>query len=429
MTILNYLNGFGNHFQTEAIKDALPKTQNSPQKVPLGLYAEQLSGSAFAAPRHVNLHSWLYRILPSPKHGEFKLLKHATLCSAPFNSAPLPPTQLRWNPPPYPQKPTDFVQGLITVAGNGDPATHNGAAIYLYAINQSMQDAFFYNADGELLIVPQIGNLKFKTELGILEIKPGETIVIPRGIKFQVELLDKQACGYMLENFGQPFRLPELGVIGANGLANPRDFEYPVAAYEQKSAKFKLLTKFQGHLWQATIDHSPLDVVAWHGNYAPYKYDLRRFNTINTVSFDHTDPSIFTVLTSPSQLPGVANVDFVIFPERWLVAEDTFRPPYFHRNIMSEYMGLIYGAYDAKEEGFVPGGGSLHNCMAAHGPDADAYKKAVNAQLKPQYYHGTLAFMFESCNVWRPTKLALEAKFRQKDYLDCWKNLTANFKK
>lgn len=428
MTAITYLAGFSNHFQTEAIKDALPKDQNSPQKVPYGLYTEQLSGTAFSVLRHNNLHSWLYRILPSVLHSEFKLIKNSNINNNIITQqTPIPPTQLRWTPPPYPKSPTDFINGLITIAHNGDLSKHLGAAIHLYAINKSMQENFFYNADGDFLIVPQAGKLIFKTEFGILEIQPGEIIVIPRGIKYQVDLIDKQARGYILENFGPHFRLPELGVIGANGLANPRDFLYPTAAFEEKQGKFKLLTKFQGNLWSADIKHSPLNVVAWHGNYAPYKYDLQRFNTINSVSFDHIDPSIFTVLTSPSLVTGVANIDFVIFPDRWMVAEHTFRPPYFHRNIMSEYMGLIHGAYDAKEEGFVPGGGSLHNCMSAHGPDADAYHKAINATLKPIHYHGTLAFMFESCYVWQPTKLALEANFRQKNYLKCWKGLTAHF--
>lgn len=424
MTI-HYLTGLGNHFESEALAGALVKGRNSPQKTPFGLYAEQLSGTAFTAPRHSNLRSWLYRIRPSMLHDHFKPLPQEKLVSrfSEFSA----PTQLRWNPIPYPQQATDFVQGLVTIAGNGNLAQHQGAAIHLYAINQSMRDTYFYNADGDFLIVPQHGRLRFKTELGCLEVSPGEICVIPRGIRYQVELLDDKARGYICENFGAPFRLPELSVIGANGLANPRDFQVPVAWYEQKQGAFQLQCKYQGQLWCADIHHSPLDVVAWHGNYVPYKYDLKRFNTINTVSFDHPDPSIFTVLTSPSFGNGIANVDFVIFPERWMVAEDTFRPPYFHRNIMSEYMGLIYGTYDAKEEGFLPGGGSLHNCMSAHGPDAAAFTKATTSKLEPEYYQGTLAFMFESCYVWQPTSYALEAEFRQANYLECWQGLEARF--
>lgn len=425
---ISYLKGLGNYHQSQALKDVLLKGRNSPQKVPYGLYSEQLSGSAFTVARHFNLHSWLYRIYPSVLHQEFSLIKQTSLL-APPDSEYTSPNQMRWDPMPYPKKPTHFLDGLMTIAGNGSISMQNGAAIHLYSITKSMQDEFFYNADGELLIVLQEGKLRFKTELGILEGEPKEIIVIPRGIKFQVELIDEKARGYICENFGSPLRLPELGVIGANGLANPRDFRIPKAAYEDRQGNLVLYAKFQGQLWKAPIQHSPLNVVAWHGTYVPYKYDLTLFNTINSVSFDHPDPSIFTVLTSQSVTPGVANLDFVIFPPRWMVAQDTFRPPYFHRNIMSEYMGLIYGDYDAKEEGFTPGGASLHNCMSAHGPDADSYDKAVAASLQPEYYENTLAFMFESNQVWRLTKLGYQANFRQQDYLKCWEGLTSHFQK
>ena len=424
---VSYLSGFGNHFESEAVAGALVKGRNSPQQVPYGLYAEQLSGSAFTSPRHVNLSSWLYRIRPSVLHGSFHQVAHATLTGTPFNPVYTPPMQMRWDPLPYPATPCSFIEGLITMAGNGSIEMQTGAAIHLYCATRSMHDEYFYNSDGDLLIVPQEGNLHFKTEFGLIDLNPGEILVIPRGVKFQVHLLQSRARGYICENFGSPFRLPELGVIGANGLANPRDFLIPTAAYEDKSAPYKLLTKFQGKLWEAEIDHSPLDVVAWHGNYAPYKYDLNLFNTINTVSFDHPDPSIFTVLTSPSNTSGVANIDFVIFPPRWMVASDTFRPPYYHRNIMSEYMGLIHGNYDAKETGFIPGGSSLHNCMSAHGPDLMAYNKAIETSLVPEYYAGTLAFMFECRQVWQLTANALNAEFRQHDYLDCWSGLKSNF--
>jgi|SRR3990167_3480214 len=424
---LKYLYGFANHFQSEAIEGALLKGCNSPQQVPYGLYTEQLSGSAFTIPRHLNLHSWLYRIHPSVKHGEFVAISNTNLLGTPFDPTYTPPTQMRWDPLPYPNTACHFVEGLITFAGHGSIEMHTGAAIHLYVITSSMQNEFFYNADGDFLIVPQEGLLRFKTEFGWIDTKPGEIVVIPRGIKFQVQLLSEKARGYICENFGMPFRLPELGFIGANGLANPRDFQIPVASFEETQGHFILLAKFQGQLWQAPIDHTPLDVVAWHGTYTPYKYDLNLFNTVNTVSFDHPDPSIFTVLHSPSAVPGISNVDFVIFPPRWMVANHTFRPPYYHRNIMSEYMGLINGVYDAKEKGFLPGGGSLHNCMSAHGPDTDAYHKAVSANLQPEYYEQTLAFMFESHHVWRLTPIAYHTDFRQKNYLDCWQELQSHF--
>ncbi|HWS72983.1 MAG TPA: homogentisate 1,2-dioxygenase [Thermoanaerobaculia bacterium] len=424
-----YLTGFGNEFATEAVEGALPVGQNSPQRAPHGLYAEQLSGTAFTVPRAVNRRSWLYRIRPSVMHSPFELYEgNARLRGTPFDDAPTPPNQLRWDPFPFPEAGIDFVDGLVTIAGNGNLEAHAGMAVHIYACNRSMVDRFFYDADGELLIVPQQGRLTIHTELGIVEVEPCEIAVIPRGVKFRVELPDGEARGYVAENFGPLLRLPDLGPIGANGLANARDFLTPVAAYEEREGDFTIVAKFLGKLWSARIAHTPLDVVAWHGNYAPYKYDLRRFNGINTVSFDHPDPSIFTVLTSPSELAGTANLDFVIFPPRWMVAEHTFRPPYFHRNVMNEYMGLIFGVYDAKAEGFAPGGGSLHNCMSAHGPDAATYEEASNATLEPRFLGDTLAFMFETRFVLRPTRAALEAPQLQRDYWQCWQGLQKNFR-
>lgn len=425
---LRYLSGFGNHFSTEAEKGALPLGKNSPQKVPYGLYAEQLSGSSFLALRHENLRTWLYKIRPSVVHSNFKpRTSNNLLRSRPFNEVDCPPDQLRWNPMPIPEKKVDFIDSLVTLAGNGDIGSVRGSAVHIYAASQSMESNFFYNADGDLLIVPEAGALELRTELGIVKVKPWEIAVVPRGVKFQVNLPDGTARGYICENYGPPLRLPYLGPIGANGLANPRDFLAPVAHYEDKKGSYELISKFQGKLWTAEIDRSPLDVVAWHGNYYPYKYDLRLFNVINTVSYDHPDPSIFTVLTSVSEMPGVSNVDFVIFPPRWMVAEDTFRPPYYHRNCMSEYMGLIEGVYDAKLDGFVPGGGSLHNAMSAHGPDAQTFNKASSADLKPVKIDNTMAFMFESSLVYAPTKFALESSLRQKDYLTCWSDLESKF--
>ena len=424
---LKYQSGFGNHFATEALPDALPQGQNSPQKVPYGLYAEQISGTAFSALRSENLRSWFYRIRPSVLHSPFRQIEHHLLKGRPFSDQPAVPDQMRWDQLPFPTDDRDFLQGLVTIAGNGDQSSVRGCAVHMYAANRSMIDRFFYNADGDLLIVPEHGRLLIRTECGALEIKPGEIAVVQRGLKFQVRLPDGMARGYILENYGPALRLPYLSIIGANGLANPRDFLTPTAAYDDLTGDFVLIVKYQGQLFEAELDHSPIDVVAWHGNYAPYKYDLALFQVLNTVSFDHVDPSIFTVLTSPSELPGIANVDFVIFPPRWMVAEHTFRPPYYHRNFMSEYMGLIFGVYDAKEEGFVPGGGSLHNSMSAHGPDATTYERAVSAELKPQYQSKTLAFMFESSLVFRPTSFAAKTELLQKNYLDCWKGLKSNF--
>jgi homogentisate 1,2-dioxygenase len=405
----------------------LPVARNSPQRVAHGLYAEQLSGTAFTAPRHVNRRSWLYRIRPAAVHEPFKSLAHATFHNR-FDEVPATPNQLRWDPLPLRAEPTDFVDGLVTMAGNGGPAEQAGIGIHVYSANRSMQGRFFYDADGELLIVPQLGRLRLATELGVLEIEPQEIAVIPRGVRFRVELLDGEARGYVCENFGALMRLPDLGPIGSNGLANARDFLTPHAAYEDINGDFELIAKFQGALWSAKIDHSPLDVVGWHGNYAPYKYDLRRFNTIGSISFDHPDPSIFTVLTSPSDTPGTANIDLAIFPPRWLVAQDTFRPPWFHRNVASEFMGLIAGVYDAKAEGFVPGGASLHNCMSGHGPDAATFEKASAADLsKAHVIEGTMAFMFETRKVIRPTQQALSSPQLQGNYYECWQGIARHF--
>jgi homogentisate 1,2-dioxygenase len=422
-----YQSGFGNEFATEAVAGALPVGQNAPQDHPLGLYTEQFSGSPFTAPRAVNRRTWTYRIRPSVTHRPYEETAMGLIRSGPFNEMPPTPNQLRWDPLPMPEEETDFVRGIVTMGGSGDPALQTGVAIHLYAANASMQDRFFANADGEMLIVPQMGPLQFHTELGVIAVAPGEICVIPRGVKFRVVLEEKQARGYICENYGLTFRLPELGPIGANGLANARDFTAPVAGFEDREGDFRVVTKFQGRLWEAHIDHSPLDVVAWHGNYAPYKYDLSRFNCINTVSFDHPDPSIYTVLTAPSTTPGTANCDFAIFPPRWMVSEHSFRPPWFHRNLMNEFMGLVFGAYDAKAEGFVPGGASLHNCMAGHGPDAETFERASAADLKPVYLANTLAFMFETQLVVRPTEFAMKTRILQHEYFECWQGLKKRF--
>jgi homogentisate 1,2-dioxygenase len=424
---LAYQSGFGNAFATEALPGALPVGQNSPQRAPYGLYAEQISGTAFTAPRNANRRSWTYRILPAAVHAPFERMPNGRIESA-FDGVPTPPSQLRWDPLPLPTARTDFIDGLVTMSGNGSPAAMSGCGIHLYAINASMTDRFFYDADGELLIVPQQGRLRFATEFGRIDVEPQEIVVIPRGVRFRVELLDAAARGYVCENYGALLRLPDLGPLGSNGLANPRDFQTPHAWYEQRTGAFTLVTKFMGNLWRAAIDHSPLDVVAWHGNYAPYKYDLRRFNAIGSISFDHPDPSIFLVLQSPSDTPGVDTLDFVIFPPRTLVMAHTFRPPWFHRNVASEFMGLIHGAYDAKAEGFVPGGASLHNCMTGHGPDAETYARASTADLaQPTRITDTMAFMFETRAVIRPTRFALDSAQLQAQYYRCWQDLRPQF--
>lgn len=423
---LDYLHGFGNEHETEALEGALPQGQFSPQKLAYGLYAEQFSSTAFTAPRSHNRRTWMYRIRPSVAQGDYQALpseQYAMLGTAPLTAPPTPPNMMRWDALAMPETPCDFIDGLVTMAANGNASAQTGIAVHIYRANKSMQERFFCNADGELLIVPEQGALVLHTECGKLYVPTGEIAVVPRGMKFRVELCDAIARGYICENYGSLLELPERGPVGANGYANDRDFQYPVAAFEDVDGNFELITKYGGHLFRCELDHSPLDVVAWVGTSAPYKYQLSRFNTINTVSYDHPDPSIFTVLTSPSDTAGVANLDFVIFPPRWMVAEDTFRPPWYHRNVMSEFMGLIEGVYDAKEDGFVPGGCSLHNCMSPHGPEAAVFEKASKAELKPQRYENTMAFMFESRYAFELSEFALEGPCRQKNYVDCWQGL------
>ncbi len=430
------LSGFGSYLTSEALAGALPVGRNSPQKPAYGLFAEVLSGSAFTAPRHRNFRTWVYRIVPSAKHPPFALYAQPNwLTGGHALLDPPSPTQMRWDPLPDPIAPVDFVDSLSTWACNGDAAAQLGMAVHLYACNQSMGQRALYNAQGEMLIVPQLGRLRVTTELGVHEIEPLQIVLIPRGIRFAVDLIDPLAKGYVCENYGSAFVLPELGPLGSNGLANPRDFIAPSAAYQdtKKDSKtpWQLLARFGGQTWATQLDHCPFDVVAWHGNLIPFKYDLRHFNTIGSISFDHPDPSIFTVLTSASDTPGTANVDFVIFPPRWLVAENTFRPPWYHRNCMSEFMGLITGVYDAKPDGFVPGGSSLHNAWSGHGPDAATHEKASVADLAPHKLDHTMAFMFESRYVLTPTAAALKSNTQggqlQTDYLRCWQDLQSQF--
>jgi homogentisate 1,2-dioxygenase len=418
------LSGFGNEFASEALPGALPVGRNSPQRPPLGLYAEQLSGTPFTVPRREARRSWLYRIHPSAAHRPYLRLADQGHLGGPL--APPNPNRLRWNPCPIPEAPTDFVAGLVTMAATGGSLTEHGVSVHVYAANTPMRRVFF-DADGEMLIVPQQGRLDIATEMGRLSIRPGEIALIPRGVRFRVALPDGASRGYVCENHGTTFRIPDLGPIGANGLANPRDFRAPAASFEDVAEPTELVQKYCGELWGTTLSHSPLDVVAWHGNLTPIAYDLACFNTIGSISYDHPDPSIFTVLTAPTNTPGHANVDFVIFPPRWMVAENTFRPPWFHRNLMNECMGLIHGVYDAKADGFLPGGLSLHAMMSSHGPDAVTTERAMEASLAPHKIDGTLAFMFETAGTLRPTARALAASTLQDDYDSCWNGMKKFF--
>ncbi|AGU47481.1 homogentisate 1,2-dioxygenase HmgA [Variovorax paradoxus B4] len=429
-----YQSGFGNEYACEAIAGALPQGRNSPQRAPFDLYTELLSGTAFTAPRHENRRTWLYRRQPSVVSGRYQPYAQAHWTTGADREIALPPEPLRWHPLPLDgAAEVDFIDGMHTLAANGDAESQVGIGSLMYLAGRSMERRAFVNADGEMLIVPQQGRLVITTELGVLDVKPGEIALLPRGMVFKVALPDSDAGagpsrGYVCENYGAQFRLPELGPIGSNGLANARDFQAPVAAFEEDGGAYELVKKFGGRFWKAPTKQSPFNVVAWHGNLAPVKYDTANFMVIGSISFDHPDPSIFTVLTSPSDTPGTANCDFVIFPPRWMVMENTFRPPWFHRNLMSEFMGLVLGEYDAKPGGFKPGGASLHNCMVPHGPDEEAFDKATHADLKPHKLDNTLAFMFESRYRFIPTNFALQSPALDTDYADCWAGLNDQFK-
>ena len=423
-----YQSGFGNEYASEAVAGALPQGRNSPQRAPFDLYPELISGTAFTAPRHENRRSWMYRRQPSVVSGRYQPYAQPHWQTGADREIALAPEPLRWHPIPIDNADVDFVDGMRTLAANGDAEAHSGIAAHVYLAGRSMERRAFVNADGEMLLVPQQGRLTITTEMGVLEVKPGEIALLPRGVAFRIALPDGPSRGYVCENYGAQFRLPELGPIGSNGLANARDFQAPVAAFESEAGGYEIVKKFAGRFWRAPMKQSPFNVVAWHGNLAPVKYDTANFMTIGSISFDHPDPSIFTVLTSPSDTPGTANCDFVIFPPRWLVMEDTFRPPWYHRNLMSEFMGLVYGEYDAKPGGFKPGGASLHNAMVPHGPDEEAFDKASHADLKPQKLDNTLAFMFESRFCFIPTAWALQSPALDQDYADCWAGLKDQFK-
>ena len=426
-SVLIYQSGFGNHFASEAVPGALPQGRNSPQRVAHGLYAELLSGTAFTAPRAENRRSWLYRRQPSVVTGAYQPYPQPHWTTGAGGGVAVPPDPLRWHPFALPEADTDFVDGLHTLCANGDAEAQVGMATLVYLANRSMESRALVNADGEMLLVPQQGRLFITTELGVLAVRPGEIALLPRGMAFKVALPDGPSRGYVAENYGAPFRLPELGPIGSNGLANARDFQAPSAAFENSGGAYEIIKKFGGALWRNRQPGTPFNVVAWHGNLAPLKYDTAHFMTIGSISFDHPDPSIFTVLTSPSDTPGTANCDFVIFPPRWMVAEDTFRPPWYHRNLMSEFMGLVLGQYDAKPEGFRPGGASLHNAMVPHGPDADAFARASGAELQPHKLDHTLAFMFESRYRFVPSAWAMGSGALDTTYGDCWAGLQDHF--
>ena len=424
-----YMPGFGNDFETESLEGALPEGQNSPQRCNYGLYGEQLSGTAFTAPQAQNERTWCYRIRPSVKHANrYEKIQNPYWISAPnIDQDIVSLGQYRWDPVPHSDLSLNWITGMRTMTTAGDVNTQVGMAAHIYLVNTSMIDDYFYSADSELLVVPQEGSLRFHTELGIIDLEPKEIGLLPRGLLYRVEVINGPCRGFVCENYGQKFEMPNRGPIGANCLANRRDFKTPVAAFEDRETPSTVTIKWCGQFHKTEIEHSPLDVVAWHGNYAPCKYNLKNFCPVGSILFDHPDPSIYTVLSAPSGIFGTANIDFVLFRERWQVAENTFRPPWYHKNVMSELMGNIYGQYEAKPEGFVPGGTSLHNMMLPHGPDNDAFERASNSELKPTKMENTMSFMFETRFPQHLTNFAAKLAPLQDNYIDCWQDITKKF--
>jgi homogentisate 1,2-dioxygenase len=425
---LPYLAGFGRALQSEALPGALPRAQNSPRPAPYGLYCESINGTAFTVRRAENRRTWLYRIRPSLVQSRLEPATRPRLAGR-FDDGLTAPNLTRWRPLPLPpaEQPTDFVDGLATLAGAGDPHLRTGLAIHLYAANADMRDRCFYDADGDLLLVPELGALRIRTELGWLRVRPGELAIMPRGIKFSVELPDGASRGVVLELYGNGFRLPERGPIGANGLADERHFLAPVAAYEDRACPgYEVLVKHGGQLFRATIDHVPYDVVAWHGNHVPCKYDLAHFNAMGSVSFDHPDPSILTVLTCPLDDHGNNMADVLVFSGRWEVAEHTFRPPYYHRNVATEFSYIV--ALPEPYSGFEKGAYFLSPSMTPHGISGRAHRQALEADDAPRRLpDGSIWVMFETALGLRLTPWAMASGNRDDAYHELWTDMPATF--
>lgn len=422
----SYQPGFGNEFATEAVAGALPVGQNSPQRPPLGLVSELVSGTAFVAPRALNRRSYLFRIRPSTNAHPLLPVSFPNFQTPPLAVDPQPGA-MRWSTLNDKIAGKDFLDGLLTHCGNGSPRTQNGMAVHIYNASEPMTGRAFVNSDGEMLIIPQTGKLVITTELGIMDIQPGELALIPKGMKMKVDPVSGPAYGFMCENYGLPFVLPDLGLIGSHGLANAIDFETPVAAFEDNEEPTELIQKFCGSFWETKLEYSVFDVVAWRGNWAPCKYDMMKFNTMGSISYDHPDPSIFCALTSSSDAVAGGNVDFMILPPRWIVAEHSFRPPGFHRNSVSEFLALVKGAHESRSSNFPPGSISLHNCWTPHGPDTETLEQARTAELQPQRVDDALVFMLETRFPLEMSSAAFESDKRQRDCTNGWAGFTKRF--
>ncbi|KAK0434287.1 homogentisate 1,2-dioxygenase [Armillaria borealis] len=404
-----YQVGFGNRFASEAIPGILPQGQNHPQKNKYGLYMEGMTGSPFVAPRPQNLHAFMYRIRPSLDHKKFVRLPDSPDMESNFlptnPKVHISPTQLNWAPPPFPSSKdeVDFIAGLKTIGGNGEPTAREGLALHIYLANADMKNKAFCDSDGDMLVVPQQGRLDVQTEFGRMMVRPGELMVIQKGMKFKVSLPDGPSRGYVQEIFGSHFELPDLGPIGGHGMANPRDFEVPLASFEIDETSWE--GKIGGQLFSAAQDHIPFDVVAWQGNYVPYKYAMEKFIFVGSVSKDHLDPSVFTVLTAKSKATGIPLVEILTVSERWNVASDTFRPPYYHRNNATEILCFISGERGGR---YVPGGIVLQTVFCPHGPPPEVHKAAIVAELKPERISkGSMAIAIETPMILSMTDYAM----------------------
>ena len=416
--------GFANAFESEALPDALPRDQNSPRLSAYGLYAEQINATGFVARREHNRRSWVYRIRPAAQHSKLEPLDHPTYRQD-FDLDNPEPNLSGWAPLPMPDSPTDFVDGIYTLGGSGGAEVRRGFAVHLYVANRSMENRSFYNADGEMLLVPQQGKLTLQTESGVLDVDPGMVAIIPRGLKFSVLLREDHARGYIGEVFGRSFHLPERGPVGANGLADSRHFRAPVAYHENRLVPgYSITAKFCGKLFGATQDYSPYDVVAWHGDYTPYVYELRHFSPVINGRMDHADPSIFSVLTAPLDEEGANNLDFVFFPPRWDVSEGTFRPPFFHRNAVTEINGIIRDPAGYKAP-FYSGGCFITPAMTAHGIRAGGVEGFLSmsdeaADRPHRFRDNSMWFQFETVLPFYLTSWAKKAGQRIDDWHHIW---------
>ncbi|HEY3498273.1 MAG TPA: homogentisate 1,2-dioxygenase, partial [Polyangiaceae bacterium] len=423
--------GFGNVHASEALPGALPHDRNTPRVGPYRLYPELTSGTAFTAERAENFRTWTYRIRPAAQQGLLEPLAHATFRDD-FEDEPPEPNLTGFSPLPLPSAACDFVDGLVTIGGAGSARLRRGYAVHLYAANRNMEERAFYDADGELLLLPELGALRILTELGVLDVRPGEVALLPRGLRFSVALREAAARGYVAEVFGRHFRLPERGPIGSNGLAEARHFRTPAAWHEDRLAPgYRIAAKLGGALYEARQDHSPFDVVAWHGNHCPYVYDLALFTPAGYTRVDHPDPSIHTVLSAPLDERGTHSLDLVVFPPRWDATEGTFRPPYFHRNATTEINGIVREV-SSPGSMFVPGCLFLTPSMTPHGPVAAGVERAFSlsdaeADKPHRYSENACWFQFETALPFSLTPWARNAPHRLHDWHSKWGSYRSYF--